>query len=69
MRELDVLLSRWLDQRYAEAGPILQQAFTDLLACEDDQIWDWLLGRAEPPTDLQALVTGIQRLSETSKSV
>ncbi len=68
MRELDVLLTRWLDQRHAEAGPAMQQAFIDLLACEDDQLWDWLLGRAEPPANLQALVTGIQRLGETSQS-
>ncbi|TVR96243.1 MAG: succinate dehydrogenase assembly factor 2 [Wenzhouxiangellaceae bacterium] len=63
MRELDVLLSRWLDQHHATASPELQQAFVELLGCEDDQIWDWLLDREVPPAQLQALVQAIQRSS------
>lgn len=66
MRELDVLLSRWLDQHHATASPELKRAFVELLDCEDDQIWDWLLDRGTPPAQLQALVKAIQLSSEPS---
>ncbi len=62
MRELDVLLSRWLQERHAEASPELQQAFVDLLDCEDDQLWDWLLGRSRPQPQFQSVVDAIQNL-------
>lgn len=48
MRELDVLLTRWLEQRWPAAGADLRSDFEALLNCEDDQLWDWLLGRSEP---------------------
>ncbi len=65
MRELDVLLGHWLNDCYPDAEQALQQAFSDLLECEDDMIWDWLMGRSAPPDHLQALVAKIQGLSET----
>lgn len=48
MRELDVLLVRWLESCWAGASPQARQGFRDLLECEDDQLWDWLLGRSLP---------------------
>ncbi|AKS42176.1 antitoxin CptB [Wenzhouxiangella marina] len=59
MRELDVLLSRWLEDCWGLAPPPLQSAFEDLLGCEDDQIWDWLMGRALPPEHLSTLIEAI----------
>lgn len=57
MRELDVLLTRYLDDKYAQAPLALQQAFCGLLEQEDDQLWDWLLGRSVPASsELQAIV-------------
>lgn len=48
MRELDVLLEGWLDGNWAQADESLRSAFTELLACEDDVIWDWVIGRSRP---------------------
>ncbi len=48
MRELDALLGAWLDSRWHQADAELQQAFDLLLGQEDDQLWDWLLGRSRP---------------------
>nr|WP_275401472.1 succinate dehydrogenase assembly factor 2 [Wenzhouxiangella limi] len=48
MRELDTLLTRWLDQHWASAGEDLQGSFRELLDAEDDQLWNWLLGRSRP---------------------
>jgi antitoxin CptB len=60
MRELDVLLGRWLEHSWPEASPEFRQSFARLLECEDDQIWDWLMGRAEPAPELAALVDEIR---------
>lgn len=60
MRELDQLLGAWLDQAWPKATPAEQAAFDRLLDCEDDQIWDWLMGRAEPRcAELHALIERI----------
>lgn len=48
MRELDVLLIRWLDRHWADAQPEQRQAFETLLDQEDDLLWDWLTGRQQP---------------------
>jgi len=48
MRELDVLLTRYLDAHYHEALDQTRQDFAYLLEQEDDQLWDWLLGRTVP---------------------
>jgi antitoxin CptB len=60
MRELDVLLGAWLEQCWPTASAASQSAFEQLLACEDDQIWDWLMGRTQPPDDLATLVEAIR---------
>ncbi len=46
MRELDVLLMAFLDQRYASLGDEAQQAFESLLSLPDPDILDLLSGRA-----------------------
>jgi antitoxin CptB len=48
MRELDVLLERWLDTRWADADSELRAAFERLLATEDDVLWAWAIGRERP---------------------
>jgi antitoxin CptB len=62
MQELDVLLGRWLDSCWSEASPDLRHAFEDLLECEDDRIWDWLMGRSEPEPALIGIVGEIREL-------
>jgi len=48
MRELDVLLERWLDTRWPGATPSDRERFDRLLDCEDDMLWDWCTGRVRP---------------------
>lgn len=65
MRELDTLLSRWLEQRWPTADESLRASFRRLLESEDDQLWDWLLGRSRPESDaLGAIVDDIRRSGE-----
>lgn len=60
MRELDVLLTAYLDVRYQHAPSKTQQDFAYLLEQEDDQLWDWLLGRSVPEeARLAAIVTEV----------
>lgn len=59
MQELDILLSRWLDERWPEASPEMRDAFELLLECEDDKIWSWVMGREEPHLMLAEIVNDI----------
>jgi antitoxin CptB len=52
MRELDLLLTRFLDTEFDSLNAPLRHAFAELLECDDQDILDWLMGRAEPPGDL-----------------
>lgn len=48
-RELDALLTWYLEQRYPAAILREQQAFARLLEAEDPDVWDWCMGRASAP--------------------
>jgi antitoxin CptB len=50
MRELDVVLERYLEQRYASAPETEQQAFESLLDLPDPQLFAYLM-RRETPVD------------------
>lgn len=63
MRELDQLLARYLDQRWAQAPDDERGVFLQLLDCEDDSLWRWFLDRERPPdAALHALVQRIRTL-------
>ena len=49
MKELDVLLTRYLDKRYAAASADQQLAFETLLDQEDPVLWGWLIGSQPGP--------------------
>ena len=49
MRELDQLLTWYLDRRYAQASASEQQSFASLLDEQDPELWNWFSGRTEPP--------------------
>lgn len=51
MRELDSLCGGWLDRHGDTASAERLAAFAELLEVEDDQLWAWCMGRAEPPRD------------------
>ena len=45
-RELDRLLTWYLDTRYVASDAAAQNAFADLLDAQDPDIWDWIMGRS-----------------------
>lgn len=61
MKELDVLLVRWLDAGFSAASARDRQNFERLLKVEDDQLWNWFLGRSHSPDpELDDLVQRIR---------
>ncbi len=63
MRELDQLMLRWLDQRWAAASEAQRGVFLRLLDCEDDRLWRWFLGERPEDAELDAIVQDIRALS------
>jgi len=45
MRELDVLMLRYLDHRWSQADAVERAGFERLLETEDDQLWRWMMRR------------------------
>ena len=63
MRELDQLLTRWLDREWARASESERGVFLRLLDCEDDRLWRWFLGHETAPgVDLASLVQRMRAL-------
>jgi antitoxin CptB len=48
MKELDVLLARWLERGWATASPSRRRAFEWLLEQPDPDLADWLIGGGRP---------------------
>ncbi|MCC7462572.1 MAG: succinate dehydrogenase assembly factor 2 [Gammaproteobacteria bacterium] len=48
MKELDLLLERWLAQHYPAAGPAERQAFAEFLELPDPELARYLLGGERP---------------------
>ena len=61
MRELDVLLTRWFENEHSGAGTRLRTQFDTLLEAEDPDIWNWLMGRQDPPEDVADIVASLRR--------
>lgn len=62
MKELDVLLSDWLQHQYPQATSRQRLLFEQLLELQDPVLADYLLGHAAPvEPDLAALVAGIRQ--------
>lgn len=60
MRELDTLLLRYLEQEWPTASALQQNAFEQLLTCQDPEILELLAGRVV--VDDPALHHVVQRL-------
>jgi antitoxin CptB len=56
MKELDVLLARWIEGGWAEADAERRRAFEWLLEQPDPDLADWLIGGARPPDAAHAAV-------------
>jgi antitoxin CptB len=56
MKELDVLLERYVNERYGDAFPDEQAAFESLLEAQDPVIYAYCMGQEPPPPHLAALI-------------
>jgi antitoxin CptB len=61
MKELDVLLTRYLDRDYYTAPLKQREAFEELLAMPDPEILDYVLGRTK--TENQDLAYVLTRMA------
>jgi len=69
MRELDVLMLRYLEDSFESAPAEEQQGFVDLLALEDPILFAYVVGREEPQDEnLQKLVQKIRTGLRTPKA-
>ncbi len=59
MRELDVLLSTFLDREWPGMNADARTEFTALLGVEDDALWRWFMGHEAPAMEFKALVERI----------
>ena len=64
MKELDLLLMRYVEEQYVAASPAAQQAFRELLEVPDPVIYAWCMGQARPPTAVLASV--IERITSSA---
>jgi len=51
MRELDVVLARYLEDVYPQASDAERRAFEALLDLQDPDLMSFLVGRSAPPAD------------------
>jgi antitoxin CptB len=61
MKELDLLLTRYVDEEYGRSAPAEQAAFRQLLELQDPLIHAYCLGREPAPT--VALSSLIERIT------
>lgn len=61
-KELDILLTRYLEQQFGAMDDAALADFEALLECSDPDLLDWLTGRREPESEaLKMLVTSIRQ--------
>jgi antitoxin CptB len=63
MRELDVMLTRYLDRVWEAASPAERDAFVQLVELQDPDLFGYLVGRTTPDEESQrAIIACIRRL-------
>ena len=66
MKELDILLTRYMDERYGAASAEEQAAFRSLLEAQDPVIYAYCFASEPPPEHLAVL---IERITATPSAV
>ena len=66
MRELDVLLARYVDERFCGASCGEQDAFRELLETQDTDLYAFCLGSQPPPARFATL---IERITANSREL
>ncbi|HEY0801412.1 MAG TPA: succinate dehydrogenase assembly factor 2 [Steroidobacteraceae bacterium] len=67
MKELDILLTRYMDERYPAASAEERAAFQGLLESQDPVIYAYCLGQKRPPEHLAALIERITANSSADR--
>ena len=69
MKELDVVMSRYLEQHYADAGSEERRQFESLLEMQDPELYNLMLGRIEAPDPtLEPLLELLRGMSARDKN-
>ena len=63
MKELDVLLARYVDERFCSASNAEQEAFRRLLDTQDPVLYGYCLGSVPPPPRFAPLIERITAAS------
>jgi succinate dehydrogenase flavin-adding protein (antitoxin of CptAB toxin-antitoxin module) len=63
MKELDVLLGRWISERHEAASSDQRAAFERFLDLPDPDMARYLLGREEPPHEHRAMLDELLALA------
>ena len=66
MKELDVLLERYLARDYADASVAERAAFRELLELQDPVLWDYVMERDQPQEEVMQDV--IRKLVSTLRA-
>jgi antitoxin CptB len=59
MKELDVLLARYVEQRFCNASDEEREAFGLLLETQDPALYGYCMGSEPPPPQFRALIERI----------
>jgi len=68
MKELDVLLGRWLGECHTAASSEQRAAFERFLDLPDPEMARYLLGREEPPAEHRAMLEALRALAQRAAS-
>ena len=68
MLELDLILQPFVEKVYPNLNSELQNDFADLLLCEDQDLFSWLLSREEPKAENLLLMVRMIREYAQKKS-
>jgi antitoxin CptB len=67
MKELDILLERYVDERFRSASSAEQEAFRQLLDTQDIILYAYCLGSERPPPAFAALIERITANSSADR--
>ena len=56
MLELDLILGAYADTAYADATPEHRAAFLELLHCQDQSLFNWLVKREPAPSQFVSII-------------
>jgi antitoxin CptB len=69
MKELDVLLARYVEQRFCGASTAEQEAFRRLLDADDTALYGYCLGSEPPPPRFASLIDSITSASFAERNL